>query len=137
MSHRRSARVSPELARQLDEADSPVGAALTLRLPDSHTSVPAEAVEDLAREVLDRVREQTGLAPNDVNVLKNLGMFAVWAPASFVKALLAQPEIAEAMPTRTAESHHDPAGQDAAGPLNRPPLAARSVAATSSRTPSR
>jgi hypothetical protein len=37
-------------------------------------------------------------------VLKNLGMFAVWASAPFVKALLAQPEVAEAMPTRTAKS---------------------------------
>jgi hypothetical protein len=104
MSHQRRAKVSPELARQLDEADSLVGAALTLRSPEPHATVPAEAVEDLAREVLDRVHEQTGLAPDDVNVLKNLGMFSVWASAPFVKALLAQPEIAEAMPTWTAKS---------------------------------
>ena len=104
MSHPRRAKVSPELARQLDEADSLVGAAVTLRSPEPHGSVPAEAVEDLAREVLDRVHEQTGLAPDDVNVLKNLGMFAVRASAPFVRALLDQPEIAEAMPTFVSKS---------------------------------
>jgi len=104
MSQPPRAKVNPELARQIDEADSPLGAALTLRTPQPHTVVPADEVEGLTREVLDRVRKLTGLEHGDANVLKNLGMFAVSAPVPFLKVLLDQPEIAEAMPTRTSES---------------------------------
>ena len=105
MAHQPRAKVNPELTRQLDEADGPVGAAVTLRPTDpSHLAVPANAVEDLAREVLARVSRLTGQSPNDVHVLPNLGQFLVSAPGSFLQTLLDQPEVAEATASHRTES---------------------------------
>jgi glyoxylase-like metal-dependent hydrolase (beta-lactamase superfamily II) len=56
--------------------------------------------EALARELVDRVRKSTGHTVHDVNVFRNLGRFVVSADATFIRELVAQPEITAALANR-------------------------------------
>ena len=87
----------PELLRQLDEAgDKPVGAVFHLRPgPHQKAMAPAEA-ETCARGLLRRVEQESGVAPQRVQVFRNLGSFVVSAAAPFVRKLLDQEEILSA-----------------------------------------
>ena len=105
MSRKRpSAKTDPKLLRQIEDADGPVEVICTLKPADpAQPGVPPDQAEPLTYEVLDRVREQTGLGARDVNVFRNLGSFVVSAEGPFLKALLAQPEIASATANRQGQ----------------------------------
>ena len=90
-----------ELTRQLNRAaaeDTPVEAVIVLR---SHRDAPDPAwTEARARELVERVQDSTGRAAKDVHVFRNLGRFVVAADATFLRELLAQPEVDSALANR-------------------------------------
>jgi hypothetical protein len=100
------AKVDPELLRQLEHAaasDAPVGAVFCLRPAPSQKFIPPDEAEPLVRRILQRVEHEVGSAPEQLNVLKNLGSFVVSAGAPFVKKLLDQAEIASATANQQSE----------------------------------
>jgi hypothetical protein len=102
-----SAKVDPELTRQLASASAPsqpVEAVFMLH-PHHPSQVAAEpeVTDELAKNVLDRVTHDTGIKPQAVNVFRNLGSFAVVAHPEFLHALMQQPEIASAVANRSSE----------------------------------
>jgi hypothetical protein len=97
-------KVDPELLRQLDEAgDAPVGAVFYLRPgPQQKSLAPAEA-EAIAKGLLRRAQQESGIAPEKEHVLRNLGSFVVSASAPFVRKLLDREEILAATANRRQE----------------------------------
>jgi hypothetical protein len=97
-------KVDPELRRQLDAARGDadlVQAVLSLRPPGAAGSAPSpEETEAMVARLLARVRQETGLGPRDYNVFRHLGAFVVAGSARFVRALMAQAEIASAQANR-------------------------------------
>lgn len=82
----------PVLLEQLDAAaaaQKPVEAVVTLK-PES---TEPGAVQDCAKRLVDRVHEETGEGPHDVNVLGNLGLVMISAAPLFVRSLMKQPEV--------------------------------------------
>src|SRR5215468_397811 len=94
------ARVDPELSRQLSAAKAstaPVQAVFRLRSDAKGAAAPSpERTEALARELLDRVKDETAAEPTAHNVFRNLGYFVVAAEPRFIEALIDQPEVASA-----------------------------------------
>ena len=102
-----TAKIDPELQRQLDSAatgEGPLEAVLYLRPPPGEAAVPPERMEELAREILDRASAAAGEAAHDYNVFRNLGMFAVVAGRSLLRELLKQPEVGSAVANRQGGS---------------------------------
>ena len=105
---RSKVKVDPELRRQLDQAavskPGAIQAVLRLRPATRRSSRPAvpEAAQDVARDLLARVAEETGVASTDYdfNVFPNLGYLVLSAPAGFVERVLHQPEVASASANR-------------------------------------
>lgn len=101
---RRSAKVDPELRRQLAHRGAgagPVEAVFTLRQEKTAKRAASPArIEAAVQRLLRRVEAQVGEAAQDVNVFRNLGAFVVVAPPRFVSALAAQAEIATAAANR-------------------------------------
>jgi hypothetical protein len=98
--------IDAELLRQLEAAaaqHTPVGVVVSLQPGPSRTAIPAEEVEPVVRGVLKRVGEEIGAAPGQVQIFRNLGAFALSAPAPFVRKLLDQEEIASATANRQSE----------------------------------
>jgi hypothetical protein len=97
-------RIDPELVRQLDaaaEAAESVEAVFMLQSDDPSQAVPsAERTEELARLVLNRVKQRTGETEDRVNVFTQLGSFVVSASASFIREVMSEPEIAAAVANR-------------------------------------
>jgi glyoxylase-like metal-dependent hydrolase (beta-lactamase superfamily II) len=96
-------RADDELRQQLAQAAAdgiPVEAVFVLRSPPGRPAPDPAQTDALARELVDRVRRSTGHSPQDVNVFRNLGRFVVSADATFVRELLAQPEIDAAIANR-------------------------------------
>lgn len=52
-----------------------------------------EELEEKARRVLDRVENKTGLKSIRMNVLKNIGHFVVFGPASLMLEILKDEEV--------------------------------------------
>jgi hypothetical protein len=99
--------VDPELLRQLDERATgagSVGAVLTLRPARAAQKTGPNDTEAIVRRLLQRVKEQVGMAADDYHVFRNLGSFVVVAPPQFVRALIAQDEIASATANRQPQS---------------------------------
>lgn len=96
-----AAKVDAELLRQLDDletADEPVVAVVRLCPEDPSQIVPPpERTEQLTREVLERVQQRVGGGETRHNVFKNLGYFVVSADKPFMRELVSQPEVAEAV----------------------------------------
>lgn len=94
-------RLDPELLRQLGGEggdDELVVAVVRLRPEDPSQIVPPpERTEEIAREVLQRVRESVGREEQRHNVFKNLGYFVVAAGKPFMRELVSQPEVAAAV----------------------------------------
>jgi hypothetical protein len=97
-------KIDPELLRQLDAAgEAPVGAVFHLRPGPRQKSLdPAEA-EARARGVLRRIEQESGIAPENFHIFRNLGSFSVSAAAPFVRKLLDQEEIQSATANRQSE----------------------------------
>ncbi len=105
-------KIDPELLKQINSvADSqePVEAYVMLR-PDDPAQVSASAnrAEELTRQVLQRVEERVGSGANQVNVFRNLGVFAVSAKPDFLRELLKQPELASAHGSSATEAYIPP-----------------------------
>ena len=89
--------VDPELTRQLDAVgadDSAVQAVIYLELGERMS--PAE-VAAAAQRLIESATSKSATAPSRVNVLRNLGVVAVEAPASFVRAHIEEPGVASAI----------------------------------------
>jgi len=94
------AKLDPELVRQINSAAADtktVEAVFRLRQDPTEVAANAERAEAQVKEVLQRVKEKAGTAAKQVNVFKNLGMFVVEAQPSFLRELVAQPEIMSAL----------------------------------------
>ena len=107
-----AARMDPALSAQLDAAaadDQPVQAVIALRR-DAGPAAGAQDVGAIAEDLLARVARETGCAPVDHNVFRNLGSFVVVAPPQFVRALLEQPEVEAAMANRQPGPVVEPLG---------------------------
>ena len=107
-----AARTDPVLSAQLREAaagDEPVQAVIGLRQAEGGAG--GDAVAGLTEDLLARVKEQTGAEAHDYNVFRNLGSFAVVAPARFIEGLLDQPEVESAMANRQPEAVVEPLGR--------------------------
>ncbi len=97
------ANVDPELLKQLDAAAAaaePVSAVFSLRPGREQKFVPAEEVEARVHGLLDKIGKEVGTAADQVHVFRNLGAFAVSAPAPFLRKLLERHEIASATANR-------------------------------------
>ena len=107
MSRVKTAKIDPELRRQLESTaagDAPLEAVLYLQPPPGEVAVPPERMEDLVREILERVGATAGEAAHAYNVFRNLGMVAVVGGRSFLRELLKQPEVRSAVANRQDES---------------------------------
>lgn len=85
------AGADPELTWQLNAAadDTPVEAVIVLRSTGGRPAPDPAQTQSLARELVERVRDSTGHAAEDVHVFRNLGRFVVAADATFLRELLA------------------------------------------------
>jgi hypothetical protein len=100
------ATLDPELVRQLaiTARDRPVEAVVRLRVEPGFPAPPPEETERLTRELVARTQKASGEHENAVNVFKYLGSFAISAKPSFLKTLIAQPEVAAALANNQPES---------------------------------
>ncbi len=93
-------RIDPALRRQLESAESlssPISAVVKLRPEDpSASSLPPARMNQVTRDVLERVRKCAGEKEKGFVVLDALGAFNLVAPVRFVIELLKQPEVASA-----------------------------------------
>ena len=109
-------RVDPELTRQLDDVsadDSPVQAVVYL---ESGEMMSPDEVSAAADRLIESATSKAATAPSRVNVLKNLGIVAVEAPASFVRSLIEEPGVASAIANvqRSADATLETAGEPSA-----------------------
>jgi hypothetical protein len=87
-------RADAELTRQLDRAaaaGTPIEVVIVLQ--SGRDAADPARTEALAHELVDRVHTKTGRAAEDVHVFRNLGRFVIVADATFLRELLAQPEV--------------------------------------------
>jgi len=114
------AKVHKELQRQLAAAAAaarqsptmaqpPLEAVVQLRVPTTRGVASAEAMQEIAQDVLSRVERLTHESPVAYNVFANLESMVVQASRSFLIALLEQPEVASALANR---SGNDSAGEN-------------------------
>jgi hypothetical protein len=91
-------KVDAALVKQLKTASGSeelVEAVVRLRPDNPSEIVPGpERSETITKDLLARVKKQSGTSASRYNVFKNLGSFVVSAPPAFVKELMAQPEVA-------------------------------------------
>lgn len=90
-------KVDPELTRQLDDVsadDGPVQAVVYLEFGER---MSPDEVSAAAQRLIESATSKAATAPSRVNVLKNLGIVAVEAPASFVRSLIEEPGVASAI----------------------------------------
>ena len=90
-------KVDPELTRQLDDVsddDGPVQAVVYLEFGER---MSPDEVSAAAQHLIESATSKAATAPSRVNVLKNLGIVAVEAPASFVRSLIEEPGVASAI----------------------------------------
>ena len=98
--------VDPELVRQLAAStdDGRVEAVVRLQPQDGLPTTPPEETERLAHELVRRTQKASGEHEDAVNVFKYLGSFAISASPAFMKALIAQPEVASALANKQPDS---------------------------------
>jgi chaperonin cofactor prefoldin len=83
-------KADPELLRQISSvaaSDEPIQAVFTLSLPLKKLLDP-QIVEEKAKQIVGKVSDETGEAPQDMNVFRNLGSFVVSASAPFIRKML-------------------------------------------------
>ncbi len=92
-------KTDPELLRQIDSvvaSDEPIQAVFTLALPIKQLLNP-RTVEESAKKLVEKVANEVGESPQEMNVFENLGTFVVSANASFIRQMLTQSGISAAM----------------------------------------
>jgi len=91
-------KVDAALVKQLKTASGSeelVEAVVRLKPDNPSEIVPGpERSETITKDLLARVKKQSGTSASRYNVFKNLGSFVVSAPAAFVQELMVQPEVA-------------------------------------------
>lgn len=95
-------KIDPELTRQLQQARTsgrPVQAVVSVRRAPGRPPQP-DKIEALVKDALDRTTAATGQQPADYHVLGRMATAYVSAPAQFISALVAQPEIVGAVANR-------------------------------------
>ncbi len=101
----RKAKVDPELRRQLKDATAESAAVQAVfKLRSAIEARPPAEVQKEAQELLDRVSAKTGKSPERVNILKNLGMFALEAPADYIDGVLEEEGVESAVANQAAAS---------------------------------
>lgn len=102
-----SAKTDQELRRQLEQASNDgqeVQAVLALRQPEAAAQfLSPEQTQQVVEDLVTRVRMQTGEAPRDYHVFRNLGSFVVAAPPAVINHLVQQDEVASAVANRQPE----------------------------------
>lgn len=97
----RATKIDPVLTEQLDRAaldEEPIEAVCALRAPDhAERGLLPDEIEQVAGEVLSRVEQKVGVAPDRFKVFRNLSSMIVSASPAFVRALLDEDEIVSAM----------------------------------------
>jgi len=100
------ARVTdPELLRQLDDArksGEAVQLVVQLHRPKDAPPVPAD-VEAQVRRAISRATAATGEQPVDVHVMGRVAAAYVQGSESFLRELVAQPEVASAVANTTPD----------------------------------
>jgi hypothetical protein len=94
------AKADPELVRQLDDAasDALVDAVFVLDATDA--VLPAGAVEEAVRRLVERAESETGRKVLELSVFPNLASFVVRAAPQLVEELIAQHEVGSAVANR-------------------------------------
>jgi hypothetical protein len=97
-------KIDANLLKELEQADKDnheLQVVFTLRPPNPEQKyLTAEQTQSIVKKLLAQVEGETGEAPRDSNVFKNLGSFVVVASANFIRKLLEQDEIASAIANR-------------------------------------
>ena len=92
----------PDLLRRLQEAEAVAGevqVVFVLRPPQSRTELlTPDEIEQVTRSILERVERECGSQARALNIFRNIGSFVVQAAPAFVRKLMAQEEIASAVP---------------------------------------
>lgn len=98
------AKTHDELIRQLETAETKnhgVEAVFSIHSPDPDQKFATpEQTESVVKMLIERLEVETGESPEDYNIFKNLGTFAVAASPRFVRRIMAQSEIASALANR-------------------------------------
>lgn len=100
-------RVDPELVKQINEAaaDAKIGAVIRISPPSPDMVAPTpEETERIAHDLLDRAQKRESSHAADYNVFRNLGYFVVSATPAYLKALIDEPEVANALPNRPGKT---------------------------------
>ena len=108
-------KIDPELIRQIDAAAADtrsVEAVLMLRQDLSQIAAHPERTQEMTKELLKRVKNRVGSGPKQVHVFQNIGSFIVAAEPSYLRELLAQPEIATAVANRQPDQAKTPPIKD-------------------------
>lgn len=86
-----------------EKAGKPLQVVFFLKHPRLGEQKPlsAEETEATARHVLQRAADETGEAPEDINVFRNLGSFVVRGSGRLVRKVLEQKEIQSAKANQT------------------------------------
>lgn len=101
-----SPKIDPDLTAELkSHADDlkPVAAVFTLDTGPSRSFIPPDEVKATVNKILESVAKESGRAPLQVNVFKNMGAFSVLADAPFMRGLLDRDEIATATANQKSE----------------------------------
>jgi hypothetical protein len=98
------AKTHDELIRQLETAEAGnhgVEAVFSIHSPDpGQKFATPEQTESVVKKLIKRLEVETGESPEDYNIFKNLGTFAVAASPRFVRRIMDQSEIASALANR-------------------------------------
>lgn len=100
--------IDTDLEAQLEQAEKagqPLQVVFFLKHPGIQAKKPlsAEETEETARQILRRASEESGEAPEDINVFRNLGSFVVKGSGRLVRKVLEQQEIQSAKANRPRE----------------------------------
>ena len=90
----------PELVRQLRAAGDgsrSIQAIFSLDLPPRSQMPEPAKIERATYRVLQRVVDEVGYKPNAVSIFRDLGSFAVYADAAFIRKVIDHPDVASAI----------------------------------------
>ena len=111
-------KVDPELTRQLEDVSADDGQVQAVVYLEFGERMSPDEVSAAAQRLIESATSKAATAPSRVNVLKNLGIVAVEAPASFVRSLIEEPGVASAIANVQPSAD---AGVETAGEPSRSP----------------
>lgn len=86
-------------------AREPLQAVVTLK-PESWLDVASAATDaaPLMEQLLERIKKQSGMEPERVQLFPNIGAFSISADPTFIEQLTRQPEVLHAAPNTRDDS---------------------------------